>query len=407
MVKTKSSNGEKHQCQVTKSGKGFKYFPDLSSEILTTHEKSAHITRVVRKVVRYLLEGEVIKEKSKEARVIEELFKKKDIKVQNILDEIEKFIHLASEKTGLDMLYDKLSSPPFGLTRQIISLLLLGILLKQGDRVSIFEKGLFQLEITALLFDRLMVNPHKFELQKNIFTDNKKYYLENLAKLLKEDTNNLLDITKTIVYQIKGLDKYTKHTDSLSKNTLKLRNAILSAKEPYKLIFNDIPVALGFKGYEQCGDEFFNLFNSCLRELENNYALLLAEMEMFLFDSFNLKTGAKGRESLAEKVRAVEEFVSDDEIKTAINSIKIIDLPHNRWLERVATVINRKNVPKNWSDNDLADFKRKILLISSEIKKLKSLSGLQDELEFILELVNRLPGAKKLTLINILKEKTA
>jgi len=351
-----------------------KYFPDLSSEILITTKKSGHITRVVRKTVRHILEGEQIKENSHEMLIIRELFESKDIKVQNIRDEIEKFIHLASSKANLNGLFDKLSNAPFGLTRQIISLILLDVLLRQGDNVSVFEKGQFQLEINPLLFDRLMVNPQKFEVQKNIFTDERKNYLKALSGVLNKKTNNLLDITKALVDRIKQLDKFTKNTDRLSKSTLKFRNAIINAKEPYKLIFNDIPISLGFKGYETCNNEFFKLLDESIKELDSRYSDLLLEIEDFFFSSFELQPAEKNRKNLVKKVKEVEEFISTDEIKIITNAIKTESLPYERWLEKIATVINSKNVPKNWSDYDLAEFKQKIILIGYEIKRLQIIS---------------------------------
>ncbi len=348
-----------------------KYFPGLTSEILKARKRSGAITKAVRKVVRHVLEAEELKEKSKEALIVEEIFRSKDIKIQNIRDEVEKFIHLAEQRVTLSELYEKLSEVPFGLTAQIISLVLLDILLKYGDKVSIFEKGQFHLEINPLLFDRLMANPQKFEVQKNIFSDERKNYLKALSGVLKKRTNNLLEITKTLVSQIKQLDKYTKSTERLSKPALKLRNAVMNAREPYRLVFNDIPVALGFKSFENCNNEFFNQLKESLNELESRYSDLLAEIEDFFFSSFELKSEEKSRKILLNKIIEIEEFISADEIKIITNSIKTENLPYERWLEKLATVVNGKNIPKNWSDYDLAEFKQKIILIGYEIKRLQ------------------------------------
>lgn len=391
----------------------YMYTPTINNQILTTFEKSGNVTRILRKAIRHILEGELIKEKSKEAQVIEELFNKKDLKIGNIKDEIKLFIHRASEKTNLRLLYEKLSHPPYGLTRQIISLLLLDVLLKYKDKASLFEKGTFRLEINALLFDRLMVKPENFEVQKNIYTDKRRNYLESVASAIGIDTDNLLEITKTIVNKVKNLDKYTKQTEKLSPNALKLRNTIINAREPYKLIFNDIPVAFGFKGFENCNNEFFKQFIDSIRELDNNYALLLAEIEVFLFESFNLNKGEKGRKALVKRIKAIEEFISDDELKIIANNIKIEKLNFMRWIERLATVVNKKNVPKNWSDNDLADYKQKIIQISEAIKYLEITVSkgkltevpleVDEEISSVMNTLKNFPALKKLMIINLLK----
>ena len=90
---------------------------------------------------------------------------------------------------------------------------------------------------------------------------------------------------------------------------------------------------------------------------------------------------------------------------------------YERWLERLATVINKKNVPKNWSDNDLADYKQKILTLASEIKRLEIISSQSDgkvpdikvdgELKSVIDKINSFSTLQKLFLMNVLKKDVA
>lgn len=392
----------------------YKLCPTIKNEFLTASKSVATGTKAIRNIIKHLLNNDELKDDSLENDIFKELFTTDDEKIKKIKDKIKKFIHGADEKENLQKLYKELNQLPYGISNSIISLLLLDVLLKKSDKVSLFEKNIFQLEISDLLYDRLMANPQNFDLQKNVFTDKKKTYLENFSGIACcQTTDNLLDVTKSIFYKTKNLDKYTQSTSRLSLSTLKLRNAILNAKEPNKLVFNDIPIALGFKSFENCDDKFFQILEKSVSELDNCYLELVKEIETFLFNSFELKTGEANKKKLAEKFNKIEEFISDDELKIIANNIKIENLTYERWIERLATVVNKKNVPKNWSDNDLADFKQKIIWISSEVKRLDLLAAkskgvkisfnLDDELKALLKKINNLPQMKRLALVNFIE----
>ncbi|MFA6989820.1 MAG: hypothetical protein WC197_07105 [Candidatus Gastranaerophilaceae bacterium] len=394
--------------------KAYKLCPAIQNEFLTATKSVATGTKAIRNVIKHLLNNEELKEGSLEQDIFKELFTTDNEKIKKLKSEIEEYINNADNKENLQKLYDELNQPPYGISNSIISLLLLDILLKLSDKVSLFEKNIFQLEISDLLYDRLMANPQNFELQKNVFTGEKKTYLEKFSKIACcKQTDNLLDVTKSIFYRIKNLDKYTQNTSRLSSQTLKLRNAILNAKEPNKLVFNDIPIALGFKSFENCDDNFFKILENSINELDNCYLELVKEIENFLFGSFALKSGETNKKKLADKFKKVEEFISDDELKIISNNMKIENLTYERWIERFATVVNKKNVPKNWSDNDLADFKQKVVWISNEIKRLELLhsqsKGLKisfkfnDELKALLNKINTLPQVQRLALVNCIE----
>ncbi len=356
--------------------------PSFKNEYLTQNKPPATGTKAIREVIKHLIEDKDLKANSVELAMVQELFRK-DVKIKCIRDEIEIFIHRAEVKSNIQELYTKLSSEPYGLTKTIISLLLLDVLLKQGDKVSLYEKNAFSLEITPLLFDRLMANPQNFELQKNIFDGEKRKYIELLSEtLLKENTSNLLHLVKGIVVKVRELEKFTKQTTILTKTTERVRNIIMNAKEPHALIFRDLK-RFSIDELKQSFDEMDSCYNSLIQEIES-----------FLFESLSIKVADK--EALETKFKNIFEYISNDELKIFANNILIDDLPYNRWLERVATVVNKKRVPKDWCDNDLADFKQKIKEIAIKTQGLENLTG-KNSIDFDKVLNSVYKAVKKLS----------
>jgi len=72
------------------------------------------------------------------------------------------------------------------------------------------------------------------------------------------------------------------------------------------------------------------------------------------------------REDLTERFNSTAEFLSSDDLKIFHNNVKDTASSEARWLERIATFINKSRVPKDWSDNDVADFKVKVKVLSQK-----------------------------------------
>ncbi|MDD3436971.1 MAG: hypothetical protein PHC64_07470 [Candidatus Gastranaerophilales bacterium] len=323
----------------------------------------------------------------------------------------------SGKRIKVTCLFEKFMTPPYGLTKSIVSVLLLDVLARNKDILAVYENGQFQLKLSALMFDRMVYCPQNFELQKTVMEDLP--ILENISEIILPcKSTNILDLTKGLIYFIKNLDKYTLNTERLSKNTIRFRNAVLNAKDPINLFYKDIPKILDDKRIAsrgrriggvglceqdeqdnpethlsratkpilcQCDKPFVKAFDEAIQELQNSYSNLIKEISTFLFESFicNVNTdetlkqvqgdvrGVKVgwayqpnnkelQENLAKRFEAVQEFLSDNELKILHNNIKELNSFDTLWIERIATFINKSRVPKDWSDNDVSDFKIKV-----------------------------------------------
>jgi hypothetical protein len=196
--------------------------------------------------------------------------------------------------------------------------------------------------------------PQNFELQKTVMEN--EYLLKDVSKIiLNEKSNNILEITKGLYKTIKSLDKYTMNTQNLSKMSLRFRKVIVNAKDPMSLFKKDIPKSLGFDCLEDSDREFLNNLKNSLNELKNCTDKLVKDLELFFFNTFH----AKSKEELRERFLAIKDYIGEKELKVLLNSVIEIDVPNDLWIKRIATFINKSRVPKDWSDEDYADFKVK------------------------------------------------
>lgn len=342
--------------------------PEINLEYLRLEKTPPTVTKAIRCLARHLLEGEDLKENSTEHYLVRELLCSKST-CAKIKKEIEKFV-LQNNKFKLICLFEKFMTPPYGLTKSIISVLLLDVLARNKDILAIYENSQFQLKLSALMFDRMIFCPQNFELQKTVMEDLS--ILEKISEIILPcKSSNILDLTKGLIYFIKNLDKYTLNTERLSKNTIRFRNAVLNAKDPINLFYKDIPKILDDKILCQCNKTFVKAFDNVIQELQNSYSSLINEIRGFLFNSFN----EKSRKKLAKRFEVIQEFLSDNELKILHNNVKELNSSDTLWIERIATFINKSRVPKDWSDNDVADFKIKVKELALKFTTIEATTG--------------------------------
>ena len=326
--------------------KQFPLRPRVNVEYLKEEKLPSVLTKAIRLLAKHLIEKEPLKEFSLEHAIYEDT---KNWKI--LLLKFEEEI-LNGKRVVLEDIYKKYLDA--GLTKSIISICLLIVLAQNTERIAIYEKFQFQLKFNQLMFDRMMACPHNFEIQKTEMPD--EYLLKDVSKIiLNKKSDNILEITKGLYTVIKSLDKYTLNTQNLTPKTLRLRTVILNAKDPISLFEKDIPKALSKNCLQDCDRDFLNNLKIAMAELKECTDKLVDSLKEFLFEAFC----SKSKEELSERFLAIKDFINEKELKVLLNSVVETNVSDDLWIKRIATFINKSRVPKDWSDEDYADFKIK------------------------------------------------
>lgn len=340
--------------------------PKINLEYLKLEKMPPTLTKAMRCLARHLLEGEELKENSTESYLMRELLSENST-CSNLKKEIEKFV-LCGKKVKLTDLFEKFTS--YGLTKSIVGILLLDVLAKNRDILAIYEKLQFQLKLNQLMFDRMIFCPQNFEIQKTVMENLP--ILEDISLILSDiPTKNILDITKTLIYFIRELEKYTLQTERLSKKTLRFRNVIMNAKDPISLFNRDIPKVLDGKMLIECDSDFLKFYQEAVDELKNATQNMISEIKSFFFENFKTKT----RPELAERFENIDEFIGEKELRILFNNVIEKNADDTLWINRIATFINKSRVPKDWNDEDVADFKVKVKDLALKFYTLEATVG--------------------------------
>ena len=342
--------------------KDFPLRAEIKVEALKEEKIPATLTRAIRLLAKYLIEKEALKDFSLEKALLN------DIKTsKKLLSEVEKDI-LCGKRKNLESIFEKYFSK--GITKSYIGIILLYVLSSNLERIAIYEKSQFQLKFDTLMFDRMLACPHNFEIQKTEMDD--EYLLKDISNIiLNKKSNNILEITKGLYKTIKSLDKYTMNTENLNKNTLRFRNIIVNAKDPISLFERDIPKSFGYKNLSECDRKFLNELKSSILELKSCTENLVKELKEFIYQSFYTKS----KEDLKERFLLIKDFLNEKELKTLFNNVIEIQVPEELWVNRIATFINKSRVPKDWNDEDHADFKIKTKELALKFSVLEATIG--------------------------------
>ena len=147
------------------------------------------------------------------------------------------------------------------------------------------------------------------------------------------------------------------NTERLSKKTTRFRNVIVNAKDPISLFYRDIPKVLTGKLLPECNNnDLLKEYKNSINELRSATENMISEIKEFFLASFQ----ADSREEMRKRFQKIEEFLGEKELRILFNNVIEKESDDELWINRIATFINKSRVPKDWSDEDIADFKVKV-----------------------------------------------
>ncbi len=299
----------------------------------------------------------------------------------------------SAKKSRLNIrdLYFTLALPPYGVKAGVIPVVVTAALLARADRIAIYEHGTFQLGLSPELSERMVRNPEHFEIKHfaNI-SGQRRNALDVLAArfgieagLGGRRVGNVLAVTLYLAARMRGLEQWTRRTSHLSADALAVRDALNEATEPDVLLFELLPVALGFapiaarrKGgrpqqRSRKGEleAFADGLARCIDELTSRCRLMVGELR----DELLAAAGERTRLAVSGPAAGLADEVLDRDVRAFVlalsNDVYDDDLD---WMASVATVLAKK-APAEWNDDDLAAVRVELPRRLAAFNRLKAL----------------------------------
>ncbi len=286
-------------------------------------------------------------------------------------------------RVNLNDIYAALQLPPIGMKTAVIPVFVIAGLLAFNDEVAIYEHGTFRPVLTPDLAERLVRNPGHFDIKHFANTSGaRRQVVNSLAAELgvrprfrKHRVANVLAIVGHLVGKIARLDNYTCRTSRLSSETLAVRDALATAVEPDKLLFETLPVALGFNPIPTTTKTYRNArrlaaaVTCAMEELSVSYESLLDELLCELLEVM----AEKNRLAISGQAEAIRDEVLNPRVRAFVFALANDSADTDwDWIQSIATVVSGK-APAEWTDDDRVRFDHRLSAAVGTFRRLVAL----------------------------------
>ena len=278
-------------------------------------------------------------------------------KILSLLEEAE------GHRVSVARIFDVLRRPPLGVRSGLAPLLLSVQILANPQEIAIYENGTFLHQFGAHDFFRLTKRSQIFEIQSCRVVGAQKGIFRLLVDAFAETSTikrnlDLLDVVRPLSIFAARLPEYTRQHSDLSMRERSVRDAILKAREPAKLLFEDLPVACGLKPFTLDGptendqeQEFITRLEKSVSLLAETYPKLLGIIRATVIQTLDMGTLKPDRDHVAKRVSRVIPATRENRLRTFIRCLADTSLSDDAWAERIGSFVAAKP-PNRWTRED-------------------------------------------------------
>ncbi|MGN8261611.1 ATP-binding protein [Pseudomonas sp. SMSB3] len=210
----------------------------------------------------------------------------------------------ASTRVSVSSIYDRWRLPPFGMKQGILPVFLTAFLLAHKANIAVYKDGMFIPRLSDADIDECLQDPTRFTLRWIAIDEDKVQILEGISTLLEEVGEKVgsaepLEAARGLVALIFSLPEWARRTQRLGETAKAIRDMLLKASDPHKVLFIDLASLLGADD----GETYVEALRAPLQEIAAAYPKMLAEVEAKMFQA--LDASLDNLESLRERAKAV------------------------------------------------------------------------------------------------------
>lgn len=267
------------------------------------------------------------------------------------------------------------NAPPIGMKPGLGPVYVVAYALSRKDRVAVYGEGLFQSSFNELCVEYLARNPADIGFRKVEMEGLTGDILRNLGDLLKlQNRTEPLFVAREIVGQYDELVPWTGRTQSLSPQTLKVREILKRANDPNKLLFDDLP-SLSEPKKDGTFDAklIARILRDALAEMRAAYPNTLAELKALMLNELDVR--AETSDALSElRSRAdnIKHIGGDLRLDAFIGRITQFH-GTDEDMEGIASIAASK-LPRDWNDGDRERAQLELAQLAETFLKLETLA---------------------------------
>ncbi|HEV8699214.1 MAG TPA: hypothetical protein VGQ89_16080 [Candidatus Limnocylindrales bacterium] len=250
---------------------------------------------------------------------------------------------------------------PYGLRRSLTPILWLAVVIAEAEQLAVFERGSFLPRVTADALDRLVKTPEAFTIRHFAAHGARQELVEQLDAMLsltRPGAPTVVAVVGRLIQSLRRMPPYALRTNRLSDQALRVRAALLTAKEPDVLLFEALPAALDEAPVEPNGSlppGLLERLSGALVELSAAYRVLQERVRGVIAKAFDLTDAETLRTDLRVRSQPLLRHVVEPRLRGFLAAATETSLSDDEWLG--ALIVAAGGAPlEQWDDNAEAEF---------------------------------------------------
>jgi len=256
----------------------------------------------------------------------------------------------ASARIGAHEIYERWSEPPYGMKKGIQPIVLTAFMLAHKANIAVYKDGAFLPRITDFDIDELLQDASRFSLRWVAIDKDKSQILEGISRLLAEigestAASDPLEAARGLVAMVYNLPEWARRTQRMSETARAMRDMLLRANDPHKVLFVDLTSLLNATD----GEDYVNALRAPLQELTNAYTNMLSDVEEKMLEA--LGASKTDLDALRERARSVSGISGDLRLDAFATRVANFDGTTSS-LEGILSLAADKP-PRDWVDRNI------------------------------------------------------
>lgn len=271
-------------------------------------------------------------------------------------------------------LYALWAAPPYGIKKGLMPVLTVALMLAHSDKIAVYRDGVFEPKLTDVDIDEMLQDEGRFSLRWVDEGAERKVALEELSTVLGRcgfptASDTPLEVARALVALAFSLPMWARRTQRISGPARAVRDILLKASDPHRLLFIDLPEALAVTS-----TEISHLLEVPLKEMLDAYPEMLRKVDSRLAEAIDGRAGDDPE--LRDRAQYIAKATGDLRLEGFAARLRKRDGSTGSIEGILSLAVNKP--PRDWTDLDVDAALVAVADLSLAFRKAEALISVKD-----------------------------
>lgn len=267
-------------------------------------------------------------------------------------------------------IYEMWRKPPFGLKDGLMPILFWAYALSNTGRFAIYRDGTYLPAVEEIDIDYSLQNIKRIELRGVELTPSRLELLGFVSKALDNcgitlEQADPLTAARKLVAIVYKLEPWARNTREISKEAIELRDLLLKASDPHKVIFYDLEQVLNKKSDADIEHKLI----AVIQELTSAYSSMLHTFDLLLKQQLD----ARADTQIRQRAKNLKGTAGDFFIEAFLARLATYDSAEAS-IAGLLSLVSEKPLT-DWTDQNVVQTRNEIIKLSRKFRELETIAG--------------------------------